>query len=388
MSDLSRRSALKLLSANIALIAAGCSRPAEEILPYVHMPERVTPGVPLQFASTLPLGGYGRGVLCSSVEGRPIKVSGNPLHPASLGSTDVFAEAHVLSLYDPDRSQACRHAGEITAWERVEAALADRLTVLTRNGGEGLRLLTGPLTSPTNLRLLAELRGRFPGLRWYVHDPLADSAAAAGTQLAFGRRLRLRPRLADADVIVTLDADPLGPGPDQIVNARAFSDRRRVRRDRKAMSRLYALESAPTVTGAKADERRALPIEDLAAAAIAIARGLGAAPLPDVALSPELARVVAAIVAEFEGHPGRGLVLAGPTLPAEIHALVHWINGRLGAPVTATAEIVEAGDGTLKELVADLDAGRVDTLLISGCNPAYDAPGDLRFDRPCCSGRS
>ncbi|MGO9942056.1 MAG: hypothetical protein ACLPIC_04695 [Rhodoblastus sp.] len=134
--DLSRRNALKLLAANMAALVAGCGKPPEHILPYVHMPERLTPGVPLQFATTLPLGGYGRGVLCSSVEGRPIKVSGNPLHPASLGATDVFAEADVLGLYDPDRSQACRQDGGLCAWEEVEAALRPRSGVSPAHGSD------------------------------------------------------------------------------------------------------------------------------------------------------------------------------------------------------------------------------------------------------------
>lgn len=112
-----RREALQLLAANMALIAAGCSKPEEEIVPYVTMPERLVPGVPLQFATALPLGGYARGVLVTSHEGRPTKIEGNPRHPASLGSTDVFAEADIFNLYDPSRAQAPVQGTEIRAWE-------------------------------------------------------------------------------------------------------------------------------------------------------------------------------------------------------------------------------------------------------------------------------
>ena len=175
-----RRGALKLLSAQIALAVAGCSKPAEEIVPYVHMPERLVPGIPLEFASTLPLGGYGRGVICTSVEGRPIKVSGNPRHPASLGATDVFAEAAVFSLYDPDRSQAVRKGGEIASWPALEAALVTRFAAWNASGGEGLRLLTGPLTSPTALLQIEALKQRYPKLVWHMHDPLRNVAAERG----------------------------------------------------------------------------------------------------------------------------------------------------------------------------------------------------------------
>ena len=133
-APLSRRSALKLLSANVALIAAGCGRPPDNVLPYVHMPERLAGSVPLRFATILPLGAYGRGVIATSVEGRPIKISGNPDHAASRGATDVFAEAHVLSLYDPDRSQACRGGINVASWDQVMGALNTRLDRSAREG--------------------------------------------------------------------------------------------------------------------------------------------------------------------------------------------------------------------------------------------------------------
>ncbi len=369
--DLSRRNALKLLAANMAALVAGCGKPPEHILPYVHMPERLTPGVPLQFATTLPLGGYGRGVLCSSVEGRPIKVSGNPLHPASLGATDVFAEADVLGLYDPDRSQACRQDGGLCAWEEVEAALRPRLDAI--RGGAGFRLLTGPISSPTLLRLIEELRRKSSNFRWHIHDPLEDSAARQGSVLAFGKPLFFLPRLGEVEVLATLDADPLGPGPAQIFHARGFSQRRRMRAGEMRMSRVYALQSAPTLTGANADHVVTLSPGDVGAAAVALARALGA-PLPEPKLTAALQRKIAAIGRELAAHPRHALVLAGPSQPPDIHALTHWINKKLAAPIACFNPSSDAA--TLAELAADLAAGKVDTLLVCGCNPAYDAPGD------------
>jgi Fe-S-cluster-containing dehydrogenase component len=377
-SALSRRSALKLLAANIALITAGCGKPREEILPYVKMPERLMPGIPLQFASTLPLGGYGRGVVCTSVEGRPIKVSGNPLHPASLGATDLFAEAHVLSLYDPDRSTTCRRDGQIAAYVDLETELAARLDKIKAKNGEGLRLLTGPISSPTIFRQIAALKEKYPGFAWHRHDPLEDGSARRGATLAFGQELKILPRLADADVIVTFDSDPLGSGPWQIVNAEGFARRRRVRSGSKAMSRLYAFESVPTVTGAKADHRFTLAPDQIGAAAVALAQGLGAN-LSGRELPVELQSVVTAVVKDCSDNKGHALVLAGPSQAPEVHALAHWINQHLAAPITHQAASNTAEP--LHKLLAELDAGEVSALLISGTNPAYDTPALRIADR-------
>src|SRR4051812_41586941 len=162
---LDRRRALALAAAALGL--AGCGRGEDEIAPYVEMPERLVPGVPLRFASTLPLAGYGRGVVCTSREGRPIKVEGNPRHPASQGATDVFAEAAVLGLYDPDRSRTVRDAGgRIAAWDEFLGGLLHQLEDHAGDHGEGLRLLTGRVTSPTLLHQIDQIRARFPGARW------------------------------------------------------------------------------------------------------------------------------------------------------------------------------------------------------------------------------
>jgi Fe-S-cluster-containing dehydrogenase component len=376
-----RREALRLLAAQMALIVAGCSKPSEEIVPYVRMPERLVPGVPLQFATTLPLGGYGRGVLCTSIEGRPIKAEGNPLHPASLGATDVFAEAAVLSLYDPDRSQTVTHAGEISNWETFAAALLPRLDALTARDGQGLRLLTGLISSPTALRQIRLLRQRYPKLVWHLHDPLANAAAREGSKLAFGRPLTALPRFAEADVVVTLDADPLGPGPSQIANARGFAERRRIRRGSASMSRLYAVEIAPTLTSANADHRLARSPSEIVAFAIAMAREMGA-DLAEPQMSPGDRRFAQAAARDLSDHPGRAMVLAGTSLSADIQALCHWINDHLGAPIDLVEAPVDTSPGApLADLVRDLDQGEVDSVIIAGCNPGYDAPSEFAFSK-------
>jgi len=377
-TTLSRRNALKLLAGQMALLVAGCSRPREEIVPYVRMPERLVPGTPLQFATTLDLGGYGRGVLCTSLEGRPIKIEGNPLHPASLGATDAFAEATIFSLYDPDRSQAVRQSGEISNWAAFLDALQPRLESLAARQGGGLRILTGPTTSPTFMRQIKSLRQRFPLLEWHAHDPLDDPSAREGAAMTFGRPLRMLQRLADADVVVSLDADPLGAGPLQILHARGFAARRQARKGGDAVARLYAVESAPTLTGANADNRLTSPLAQITAVAVAIARKLGAV-MPEAPLGKEEAAFANELAQDLSAHKGRAFVMAGPALPPDVHALCHWINAQLQAPIDYFEVDGEALPSSLTNLMRDCEAGKVDSLFILGCNPAYDAPPSGRL---------
>jgi Fe-S-cluster-containing dehydrogenase component/anaerobic selenocysteine-containing dehydrogenase len=375
----SRREALGLLSAGLAAGLGACSKPSEELVPYVVQPERLLPGVPERYATALSLGGWARGVHAIAVDGRPIKIEGNPLHPASLGATDVFAEAAILDLYDPDRSRTVtERVNGIASWDMVERALAAPLAEARRQKGKGFRLLTGHVTSPTLLRQIAALLQAMPEAAWHVHEPLDDAASLRGAELAFGRRLRALPDPGGAETILCVGADPLGPGPDQIRFGRAFIDRRR---DPARFGRLYVAETALTQTGIKADARCALHPRDAGALLAALANALGAAlPAPD--LPQEAARFAAAAAADLRGAEGRALVLVGDALPPELHALGHWINGRLKAPVTYTAPLDVAGDrapADLASLAADLEADAVTCLAILGCNPVQTAPADLAF---------
>ena len=222
------------------------------------MPEGVVPGEAMKFATTLPLSGFGRGVIVTSIDGRPIKVEGNPLHPASLGATDVFSEAAVLSLYDPDRSRTVLNNGAIASHDAFRLALQPLVQQMQKQGGEGFRLLTGRVTSPTLLRQIDDLLQMFPKavmarLRADRQRGMTGSRRRAGLWQAAGERCRGWKR---SSVLLTLDADPLGHGPDQLRNARGFAARRTP--NAGGFSRIYSVEAAPTLTGAKADHRIAL----------------------------------------------------------------------------------------------------------------------------------
>ena len=379
-SKLDRRQALKLLAAGMASGLAACSRPNEEIIPYVKMPERISPGEPIRFATALTLSGFARGVLVTSIDGRPIKIDGNPRHPASLGATDVFAEAAVLSLYDPDRSRTVLHGAAIASHEAFRKKLLEQLQKMKQRDGDGFRLLTGRITSPTLLRQIDELLQTFPKARWHAYDAIDDDSAAAGTMLAYARPLQIVPQLERARVVLALDADPLGHGPDQLRNARGFAARRQP--SAGEFSRLYSIEAGLTLTGAKADHRLALAPHSINEVVVAIAKAIGA-PIREASLPDDVRQTVRHLSADLSDNPGKSIVLAGPTLSAEAHALVHWINARLAAPIDLIERIdrTAAGRraGTLAELVLDLDAGLIEQLVMLGVNPAYDAPADLEF---------
>ncbi|WP_347336626.1 4Fe-4S dicluster domain-containing protein [Bradyrhizobium macuxiense] len=373
-----RRAALKLFMTGVAATLASCGRPPEEVVPYVQMPERETPGLPLLFASALPLAGYGRGVIVTSVEGRPIKIEGNPRHPASLGSTDVYGEATVLSLYDPDRSKAPYSDNRTQSWSAFEAALRPRLDRHRAKQGEGLAVLTGRITSPSMLAQFESLKRSMPQMKRYRYEPIDDDAIRNGTKLAFGRLATALPRFTDARIVLTLDADPIGAGPEQIRYARQIADARRAQVPTNSL-RLYSAEPDWSLTGALADHRVALRPELIRNLAIEVARGLGA-PLEQATLPDEIRRFAAAATADIQARRGAALVMAGPRQPAEVHALCHWIDAQLQAPVDFIASVdpdAKSHNESLRTFVSDVRGGHVETLIILDANPLYNAPGSL-----------
>jgi molybdopterin-containing oxidoreductase family iron-sulfur binding subunit len=379
---LRRRDFLGLMAASAAMAGlAACRKPVERILPYDAEPEEVVPGKPLLFATTLTRGGYGRGALVRSDEGRPTKVEGNPLHPDSLGACESWMLASVLDLYDPDRSRLALESGRPSSWGAARRALEAAMDGVRKGGGAGLRILTGASTSPTLAAQLASLRRGLPEARWHAHEPAAG-AEHEGTRLAFGAPLKPRYDLAAADALVCFDADPLFMEPGSLAYARAFGDRRDP--DAGRPLRLYAAEAQLSVTGANADHRLAVRPSRLPAVLAAAATALGVR-VEGPALSPEEKRWVDAAAADLKAAGPKALVLVGPRQPPALQALGHALNHTLGAAgrTVSYSRPVEVSPldaaGSFSELCADLAAGRVAALLVLGVNPAYSAPEALGF---------
>ncbi|MFL5339391.1 MAG: TAT-variant-translocated molybdopterin oxidoreductase, partial [Gemmataceae bacterium] len=383
-----RRRFLTLLGASLALAGLnGCTtRPPEErIFPYIRQPEGLVPGKPLFFATAMPLAGSAVGLLVESHEGRPTKVEGNPEHPASRGATDVFAQAAVLGLYDPERSRSVTHRGQVGGWEDAVQALRAAVEKQRAAKGAGLRLLTESVCSPTLLAQIQAFLQAFPAAKWHVFEPAGGDSAGAGARLAFGRDVNVVYDFAKADVVLSLDADFLACGPGNLRYTRDFTDRRRVRGDDLKMNRLYAVESTPTLTGAKADHRLPLRPSEVEAFAHAVAGRLGVLPLngPDRFGTWKLTALVADL------KRGNSLVIAGNSQPAAVHALAHAMNealGNVGKTVTYTdspeTDLIDGrrpASSGLRELVDEMRGGAVGTLLILGGNPVFTAPADLDF---------
>jgi molybdopterin-containing oxidoreductase family iron-sulfur binding subunit len=364
-----RRTLLKMIAAGAAASVAGCSRPDQTIYPMVDQPEGTAPGRIRRYATALPFAGYGRGVTGLVVNERPIKLEGLAAHPASLGATDIFTELSILDLYDPQRLKAPAGPEGPSNWPAAARAIHERIT---RRPGEGLALLTGRVTSPTLLARIAAMKAALPGARHVRWEPFDDDAVLAGTAMAFGRRLMPRPRLADADVVLLIDADPLGPGAEQVALARAWAARRR----QQPMPRMIAIESSPGSSGAMADVRIAATPREIARACHVIhARLTGSSATTG---SPALSRAADDLIAA----KGRALVLAGEQQPAEVHAFVAWLNAALAAPIDYITPVDpdptphRAG---LAALASDMHAGRIGTLVILDANPVYAAPASLGF---------
>ena len=384
-ASIDRRDFVKLLGASLAFAGlTACVRPPDppdRIVPYVRQPESVVPGKPLHFATALTDQGFAHGVVVESHLGRPTKIEGNEEHPASLGATDARMQATVLQLYDPDRSQSILAGGEESSWEAFAASVGENLADLP--DGTRLRLLTGPVTSPTLAMQIRELLETYPGARWHRHEPLEKDLARQASQQAFGQHVVPRYHLENAQVIVSLAGDILGSGPAKVRHTKEFARNRRVRTAGDDMNRLYAIESGVTLTGAMADHRLPLKPSAMEAAARQLAARLGL----EVAVGDEVvgADWLDAVVSDLEEHQGASLIVAGEGQPVAVQALVHAMNdalGNVGETVTYHEPVAssDAEDvATLSDLVNDMAAGEVDVLVMLGVNPAYDAAADLDF---------
>jgi MoCo/4Fe-4S cofactor protein with predicted Tat translocation signal len=352
LGDVDRRRFLKLMGASFALAGlTACTRqPIEKIVPYVKQPEELVPGNPLYFATALTLEGYARGVLVESHEGRPTKIEGNPEHPASKGASDLFMQAEILGLYDPDRSKLVTNDGRTATWDDFVAVATSERKKWKENNGAGLRLLTGNITSPTLLSQIEALLREFPAAKWHSYEPLAPASAAPLYDLT------------KADVILAIEDDFLGAGPAQLKYVRDFSNRRRALEGADNFNRLYVAESSPTLTGARADHRFALSPRRLNEFAQSIMEWKG-----DSA-------GIAAIIEDLKRHPGRSLVLVGDSLPLSVREFAaNW-----NKPLLVIEPPASAGR-PLSELQQDLHGGKVEAVVVLGGNPVYDAPVDFEF---------
>jgi MoCo/4Fe-4S cofactor protein with predicted Tat translocation signal len=391
-----RREMMMLLGASLSLAGvAGCRRPVEEIVPYVTAPEEIVPGIPRYYATTMPFRRSAYGLIVESHEGRPTKIEGNPSHPSTLGASSARIQASVLGLYDPDRSQSITLKGARKSWTEFVTAWGQLSEAHAADGGAGLAVLSESFSSPTLARLVAELRARYPKMQWATYDAVSDENRLAGLRQATGRDLDLMLRFDRASVVLALDADPLLTDPEMIRHARGFADGRRAgaagapsTSSGQAMNRLYAVEGIYSLTGAMADHRLRLESRQiarfLAALASRVAPSPGAASLTQNDLPGVDPRWIDAVAKDLLANRGTSLIVAGERQPAGVHAAVCALNTFLGN-TGKTLSYFETKDaalpnvGSLASLVAAMNGGTVQTLVVLGGNPVFDAPADLDF---------
>jgi molybdopterin-containing oxidoreductase family iron-sulfur binding subunit len=388
--DVSRRKFLQLMSASLALAGlSGCTKmPTQAIVPYVRQPEGLVLGRPQFYATAFTLGADAIPVLARSHEGRPTKIEGNPEHPAGMGRTDIFAQGSILDLYDPDRSQTNLYQGETRSYASFIASMQAPLVSQKSINGAGFRLLTRTVNSPTLAAQIGTLQQRFPQMKWIQWEPTHRGGVYAGAQMAFGEPVDAFYQFDKADVIVSLDADFLYPGfPGFTKYSYDWANRRDpdVQKNPSGLNRMYAIEATASTTGFKADHRLPVKPSEVEQYARALASRLGVGSGGTV--KNEHNQWLDAAAKDLQAHRGRAIVVAGESQPPAVHALAHAMNEALGAPgstVIYTEPLISnTGDPVqqFKELVGEINAGKVDMLVIIDSNPVYECPVDSDFEQ-------
>ena len=393
-----RRTFIKLMGASLALAGlSGCVfQPPEKIVPNVKQPEEYVPGKALFFATAATVFGPAIPVIVRSNEGRPTKIEGNPDHPNNhalnfpaedpvrdqrgSSATDIFTQASILSLYDPDRSQTLTYREDIRTWTAFVGEMRSALDEQRSKPGASIRFLTESIISPTLGAQMKDLLAAVPQAKWHQYEPANRDNARAGAIMAFGQPVNTTYRFDLAERILSLDCDFLSPiFPGYLRYSREFMARRRITETNRELNRLYVIETTPSNTGAIADhtwEVKPSEFENIAKTILGALNG------------PATTTItwIAPLILDLQQHKGASIVLAGDNQPPIIHALAHAMNsalGNVGKTVFYTDPLeVNSVDHrqSLAELVNDIDAGMVDVLVILGGNPVYNTPWDLKLD--------
>lgn len=380
-----RRHFVKIMSASFMLAGlglTGCRRPESKLEPFSQQPEGYVHGMPRYFATSMPTRHGAVPLVAKSYEGRPVKLEGNPLHPDSNGGTDRFAQASILDLYDPDRARRCTHHGNTVSMEEATDALSRLSARFLANKGDGLAFLVEPSSSPSRSRLIALIREKMPEAQWFRYDPTGADVAGKVASTIFGKAVRPRYAYDKAEVILSLDCDFLGSEENLHNNIRGFAQGRRVEKPEDSMNRLYVVESLMSLTGANADHRLRLAGSSIFSLASALAAQVGV-DLGSITqgVSGVDGNWIEECANDLVAHRGRCLVVAGAGQPAAVHAFAHAMNAALGnvGKTVSYLDSFEPAMGTIEALAGSLLASAVDTLVMLGGNPAYNAPAQLNW---------
>ncbi|MEZ0311485.1 MAG: TAT-variant-translocated molybdopterin oxidoreductase [Myxococcota bacterium] len=388
-SGVNRRHFVQIMGASLALAgASGCRWDKDNIHSFTRSPQSHIPGKPKYFASAYDTDGIAQPVMVTSYDYRPIKVDGNPKHPMSFGSSDITTQGTVLELYDPDRSKNVLNDGKKSSWDAFRAFAKEAF----KGSGSQVAFITGTYSSPSLVGLVAELKQKLPQATWVTFDGISRDNIRQGSMAAFGKPVRTMLELAQARVILSLDDDFLGAHPAHVKYSRDWATARRPEQG-ETMSRMYVVESRLSNTGGCADHRLPLRSRDVKAFALAVEQALrqsgvgieGQSPSPS-GLDAEVTRFAHSVAKDLAAHQGSCVVTAGSGQSSEVHAIAHRMNlalGNAGKTVTYLDHGTAAQDGSqnmnLARLIDSMSKGQVETLVVLGGNPVYNAPGSLAF---------
>jgi MoCo/4Fe-4S cofactor protein with predicted Tat translocation signal len=395
----SRRDFMKLMGASMALAGLGltsCRRPEMHLVPFTKSAEWTIPGKFLYYATAMPRRTGAIPLIATTVDGRPIKLEGNPLHPASAGATDTFAQASILDLYDPARSRRFVNRGKDSNRGEFDSYIDKLRGQLGSSGGDGLAFLVEEVHSPTRERLRVDLEKAFPKMMWCVYDAALSEAQNYATRTGFGENVRLIPRFDRADIVFALDSDFLDCGEGDLASARAFTQRRRVKSAKDTMNRLYVVENRFTITGAIADHRLRCAASQVPAFAYALAGKIA-----DATKDPGLSSVLGALTSAGQGgeefddewlteaandlvsKSGVSIVLAGSHQPVVVQLLAYAMNSALkniGRTVVVREFPRNKNTKSILQLADRMSRGEIKQLFIFGGDPVYNAPRAVAQD--------
>ncbi len=402
LGESTRRNFVKIMGAGFAIAGAtampGCRRPDHKILPYSkNVPEDIIPGNALYYTTALALPGGGmEGLLIETHTGRPTKVEGNPLHPNNQGKSSVFAQASVLGLYDPERLKFPVYnnptRGKVDGtWDDFNDWQKDHFAKFDANNGQGLAFIVDKKSAPTRQRLINAIKAKWPRASFVYWNPAESRGMIDGSKIAFGSHKAVSYDFSAAERIVSIDSDFTNTGAEALKNARTFTSTRKVLKGGDPMSRLYAIESKPTGAGSLADHRFRVSPSELHNFTLALAKalfsklGVNASGLPDATVSGMTSKDIDEIAKDLADHRGSAVIVPSDDLSGEDWALCMAMNSALGAmghqvwSHAMAPELSGNANEEIAELAAQLNAGKVDTLISIDCNPVYDAPGSLNF---------
>lgn len=381
----SRRTFLELLGySSLALALGGCRAPQQKIVPYLRQPVEFTPGMASWFASVCGGCSAGCGVLVKVRDGRPIKLEGNPDHPLSQGGLCALAHGQIFGLYDPDRLRQPLIAGEAATWDQIDKQVVAKLADVKKSGGK-IRVLTGPMASPTSRDVIQKFLSQFGGGKHITYEAVSTDAIRQAHLRTHGVAAIPQYRFDKAKLVVSFGADFLGAWIAPVPFTRAYTKMRELNDNQREMMRHVQFESLMSLTGSNADTRIKVSPAELELAMIYLAMlitadhnspGTSITSFDAAQLKPEIRGAVEHLAQSLLRLKGDALVISGSNNP-DVQLVVNYINHTIGSygntlDLTAPHRANDSGDAEMTELVHQMNAGEIDALIVCGVNPAYD----------------